>query len=349
MAYGAAMGLTGAAAAALPMGTERERVAWSPVGDRWRPVRIRYPSSLPPGYGRHPALVAAVGAVVACFGVIVGPAVLAAARALVEGAADFAGEEVVPWWVRLVVGLIAGTFAAFAAVVALAGASMLVSGVADLVRGRRTIEGRVLRVRARGDDDNEYWHVAVDDGTRDRIRAWRIDRAPVAGQGDTVRASVSRWLAHVTELTVIDHRPVVVAAGGPGAATAPTPSAPLPALPDAAAVATALGLPVTAAVDAVEHPLAMGHASATYVTDGGGRVVAAWVPPMTIDALRALPRAAAPSVDGIGDEAYRAPAGGGILARFDDRVLLVSAALPASTITDRDAAVASVAGLVRFD
>ena len=122
MAHAAAMGLTSAATDALGLGSESERLAWSPVGNRWRPVRMRYPSVLPPGYGRHPALVAFVGAVVAVFGVVVGPAILAAATALVDGAADFAGNDAAPWWVRLVVGLVAGTFAAFAAVAAVGGA-----------------------------------------------------------------------------------------------------------------------------------------------------------------------------------------------------------------------------------
>ena len=351
MAHGAAMGLTGAAADALPLGTESERLAWSPVGNRWRPVRIRYPDLLPPGYGRHPALVAGIGAMVAVLGAVIGPAVLAAARALLDGAADYADNATVPWWARLVVGLVAGTFAAAAAVVAVAGASMLVGGIADLVRARRPVEGRVLRIRERGDDDDRYWHIAVDDGTADRIRAWRMDTRPGARQGDTVTAAVSRWLAHVKGLTVVDRHGSELAAAEAGATTgAPiavtSAAGPAPTLPAPSAVGAVLGRPVEAAAGAAAHPLAVGGGSATYLTPDGGRIVMAWVPSQTIDALRALPRMVAPAVDGLGDEAFRAPAGGGVLARFGAHVLLVAAALPGIDADARDAVVTKAAGLV---
>jgi len=347
MAHGAAMGVAGAAADTLRLGTEHERLAWSPVGDRWRPVRIRYPDVVPPGYGRPPLLVAAVGLACAALGVLVGPGAVAVGRSVLDGVASFASVATVPWWVRLAVGVVVGIVVAAAAIAAAAGLSMLVTGSADLVRPRRTVEGRVLRIRERGDgDDRRYWHMAVDDGTADRVRAWRLGQAPEAHQGDTVRASVSRWLGHVKDLTVVERRDGGPTAPPAGVEAAPAAAGPLPALPDAAAVAAALGRPVTAATDATAHPLAVDGASATYVTADGGRVLAAWVPPSSIDALRALPRAVAPAVTGIGGEAFRAPFGGGVLARFGPHVLLVTAALPAADAATRDAAVTAVASLI---
>ena len=49
LSYGAALGMARSAVATLPLGAESERHAWSPVGGRWRVVRIRYPRRLPPG------------------------------------------------------------------------------------------------------------------------------------------------------------------------------------------------------------------------------------------------------------------------------------------------------------
>lgn len=351
MAYGSAMGLTGTAAAALPLGAERERHAWSPVGDRWRPVRIRYPDVLPPGYGHHPALVTFLGTVATLLGVAVASGALALAGSVGGGTVDLVRSDTVPWAVRLAVGLVVATIVAAGTFAVLAGLTMLAAGFADLVRPRRTVEGRVLRVRERSDGrDHRYWHVAVDDGTTDRIRAWRVDDEPRVAQGDTVRASVSRALGHVRDLTVVARRgePVTVAPGAviraPGEPGGP-PAARLP-LPGADEVGAALGCPVHAVPDAVVHPLAVEGASATYVADDGGRVVTAWVPPAHVAALATLPRSVAPAVPGIGEEAYRAPEGGGILARVGTHALLVAAALPDTDHATRDGAVSAVARLV---
>jgi hypothetical protein len=80
---------------------------------------------------------------------------------------------------------------------------MVYAGVADLAQGRRTVEGRVLRHRIKGADDSRRWYVAVDDGTTDRIRAWRFRQATSAPQGATVRAEVSPRTNHVRELEVV--------------------------------------------------------------------------------------------------------------------------------------------------
>ena len=59
LAYAAALGLAERAADELPIVPEDDRLAWSNATGEWHVVRVRYPFR--PGYGRHPALMLAVG------------------------------------------------------------------------------------------------------------------------------------------------------------------------------------------------------------------------------------------------------------------------------------------------
>ncbi len=346
LAYGAALGVAPSAVDGLPFGAESERHAWSPVGNRWRLVTIRYPQRMPPGYGRRPVLVALVGLVVTVVGVLVAPGAVSVADALLRAAGDAASDQKVPVWFRTAVGLALGSVVALGVAVALVGAALLVGGVADLIRRRRAVEGRVLRVRVRGDDQHRIWHLAVDDGGSDRIRAWRLGSAPAGHPGSTVRARVSPWLRHVADLTTVheDESAVppggAVAAGGDGAAGAS--GATPPAMPDAAAVSAALGFAVELA-SASAYPLALDGASATFVAADGARVITAWIPPGEFEAFQRMPRAVAARVEDVGDEAYRAPMGGGLVTRAGARVLMVVAALPGSTDDQRNRAVDAVA------
>src|SRR5690606_9320434 len=63
LAPGTVLGVVHGVVAALPLGAESERKAWSSVGGRWRPVRVRYPRGVPPGYGLHPGLAFLLGVV----------------------------------------------------------------------------------------------------------------------------------------------------------------------------------------------------------------------------------------------------------------------------------------------
>jgi hypothetical protein len=192
LAYGAALGLAHGAVRALPLGAESDRVAWSPVGGRWRVVRIRYPRLHPPGWGGHPALVAFLGLVQLVPGVATVGAIGVVLSEVGEVGEDSA---------RTAVGTAgAGVLAVLAAALIARGGWMVYAGVADLVQGRRTVEGRVLRCRTRGSDDDRRWYVAVDDGSTDRIRAWRFTQAPGVRQGATVRADVSPRTGHVRDL-----------------------------------------------------------------------------------------------------------------------------------------------------
>lgn len=347
MSYGAALGAARTAVETLPLGAESEHRAWSPVGNRWRIVKIRYPHRVPPGYGQHPALVALVGLLVTAAGVVIAPAALSVGHELLGNIGDLAGNQTGPIVVRLGIGLVLAAVVIIGALVALYGAGMLVGGAGDLMRGRRTVEGRVLRLRRRGDDQHLRWYLAVDDGTSDHIRAWRLASEPSAHQGATVRAGVSPWLAHVADLSVMHEAEPVVATSPPSATARSSDGAggrgPPPPLPGAQALTAAVGFAVSLAPAAAAYPLAVNGASATFVMQDGGRIVTAWIQPAELDGFRHLPDTMAVPVAGIGDEAYRVPLGGGLVAQVDGRALMVVASLPALTDAQRDHAVAAVA------
>src|SRR5205085_25703 len=169
LSYGAAMGAARAAVETLPLGAGSERRAWSPAGNRWRIVKIHYPRRVPPGYGRHPAKVAFVGLVATVAGVLIAPGAVSVAHALLRSLDDVATDHTAPVGVRVGVGVVLAAVVTLGALLALYGAGMLVTGVGDLVRRRRVVEGRVLRIRERGDEKKHFWHLAVDDGTSDRV------------------------------------------------------------------------------------------------------------------------------------------------------------------------------------
>ncbi|HEV7761628.1 MAG TPA: hypothetical protein VGO78_21625, partial [Acidimicrobiales bacterium] len=194
IAYGAALGVARGAVAALPLGAESDHEAWSPVGGRWRVVRIRYPERIPPGYGRHPFKVAALGLLqVAGAGTVLrlGPDTFHALRDTIRDTTN----EQIPTAAGIALSVFLGALLAVAGLVLLRGAWMLLFGLMDLIKGHAPIEGRVLRHRER--------HVAVDDGTENRVRAWLLPTALGAPQGATVRAGVTRRLKHVEDLEVV--------------------------------------------------------------------------------------------------------------------------------------------------
>ena len=290
-------------------------------------------------------LVALVGLLAAGAGLVIAPGAVSVADALVRGIGDVASDHTVPAGARAAIGVGMAAVVVLGVLVALVGASLLLGGLSDLVRPRRVVEGRVLRLRERGDDEHRFWHLAVDDGTAEHVRAWRLDAAPAVHQGETVRARVSPWLGHVSELTPLGDA-TSVAAPAPVAAEGATAGGAPPALPDAAAVGGALGIPVELAPDALAYPLAVDGASATFVTPDGGRVITSWVRPAELDELRRQPSNAVQSVAGVGDEAYRAPMGGGLVALAGGRVLMVAATLPGMGDQERDRAVDAVARVV---
>jgi hypothetical protein len=203
LGHGAALGVAHGAVRALPLGAESEKEAWSSVGGRWRVVRVRYPRLVPPGYGRHPALVALVGWIVLGIGLPLLDVVPTFADAALDSLRDDAFSGDVPIGLRIAVPLVAAVAVTICVLASVVGAAMILTGVGDLLRGRAEVTGRVLRLRERGSDEKTYWYVAVDDGTNPTVRAWRVKTLPQITQGATVQALVTPALSHVRELRVV--------------------------------------------------------------------------------------------------------------------------------------------------
>lgn len=134
-------------------------------------VRVRYPRGWPPGWGRRPAGAALTGVI----GVAVGGYVL---FQLVR--TDLAPAVAVP------VEVVLGVIVAWSLVVAW-------TGVGDLGRSRvvtGVVVGRRVRAsRVPGRRGHERFYVAVDDGTRARVRAWRVRRSVYDGCREGARVS----------------------------------------------------------------------------------------------------------------------------------------------------------------
>lgn len=221
LAYATAMGLAPVVQRELPFESEHDRHAWSRATGRWRRVKIRY-QSFRPGWGRHPGRVAFAGLVQAfVFGAFAYGAFYVS-RA--ESELDSLDEQQRRW-----VGLAALVVAIVCAVVVLSAVMRLVIGVADLVP-RRTIEGEVVRRRTyrtghrlprvfqwamySGTDEHGMsrdmnrrtrQHLAIDDGTDDRIVAYSVGPEIFrrASQGARVRVRVSPLLGYVATLEVL--------------------------------------------------------------------------------------------------------------------------------------------------
>jgi hypothetical protein len=85
------------------------------------------------------------------------------------------------------------------AVVSAAALWAVARAAADLVSPGAEVTGRVLRLRARGSEDDERHYVAVDNGSSNHIRAWRVSSTIYAGleQDQDVKAEVTRGLQYV--------------------------------------------------------------------------------------------------------------------------------------------------------
>jgi hypothetical protein len=212
-AYAAAMGAARRAVTMLALGAEDDHRAWSSVGGRWRRVRVRYPRAWPPGWGKHPG-------VAVLLAVVWG----GAAAVAIAWLADVAGEgrdrslgfdqSTYDW-----IGRIALVGIGVASLVVLWALWVLARAVPDLW-SHRTVTGEIVRDRRRpqvvaSGNQTKYWYyLAVDDGTSDHIRAWRV-RAPLwqqCHQGERVQAEVTPGLGYVRSIVA-----------------APDPDAPVPA------------------------------------------------------------------------------------------------------------------------
>lgn len=197
LAYGAAVGALRHAAERLGFDSESWRWAWSPFGGRWRRVRIRRPWR--PGWGRRPTSMAArCGLAITAIG---GGLLWAQRLDPLEPAPREAGvHEPLAAGLRVALVVLGAYFA-----------SRLVLALADRLSDR-AVEGLVLRVdwieradRSPGARAVGAW-LAVDDGRKDTVRAWRVQPRVVDGlaPGDLVHARVSAILGHVYALRLME-------------------------------------------------------------------------------------------------------------------------------------------------
>lgn len=196
-AYAAAFGVAPLAVALLPMGEEDDHRAWSRFGGRWRRVRVAYPRGWPPGWGKHPAF----AALLALFW---GAIAALAIRGLAAAADSDRPSSIAPdqWdWLE-VASLIAMVPFLF---VLLWSLWVLVCAVADLFQSH-TVTGEIVRSRRRSQwfgsssDNPKYWYyLGVDDGSAERVRAWRVRQGLWQGcrQGATVTAVITTRLRYV--------------------------------------------------------------------------------------------------------------------------------------------------------
>ena len=191
LGYGAALGEAAGAARPIAMGAESDRRAWSPVGGRWRQVRVVYPGNISsPGWGRSPGVVVALSVLA---GLASGLLLWLAVQFDREAATSSVEEQLRTVEAALVI---------IGGLVAIGAILQLVRGTIDLF-GHREVTGLVLRARRQGSDEKPQFYLAVDDGSTDRIRAFRVrgDIYTRASEGDHVTVSVTPNLRYVRALS----------------------------------------------------------------------------------------------------------------------------------------------------
>jgi hypothetical protein len=219
-AYAGAMGVARTAVALLPFGAEDDNGAWSRFGGQWHRVRVRYPRGWPPGWGKHPAFATFLA-------VLWGTAAVAAIYGLTR-AAQSAAEPItsanplldrdqLDW-----IGRGALLLTIPMALLLLWAAFLLVRSVPDFWNAR-TATGELARARRRRQifqssksSTPRYWYyLALDDGTRPRIRSWRVrrDLYHAHSQGETVTALYTGNLGYVRELRAPATTPAGATAG----------------------------------------------------------------------------------------------------------------------------------------
>jgi len=218
LAYAAAMGAARRAVTMLALGAEDDHRAWSRSGGRWHRVRVRYPRAWPPAWGKHPALAILLALL---WGGAAGAAIAGLVRLASEDRDRSLGfsQSTHDW-----IGRVALVGIGLCALVVLWALWVLARAVPDLW-SHRTVTGEVVRDRRRqqvfaaGNQPKYWYYLAVDDGSSEHVRAWRV-RAPLwsrCRQGETVTAEVTPGLAYVRSVEPVgaDGTPAV-AHGGAG-------------------------------------------------------------------------------------------------------------------------------------
>lgn len=254
--YGAALGVSRVASAVIDMGMGNRRRVWSSYGGTWHRVRVRYPMSRP-RYGGTARDLLVRGVLAGVLGFVL----VRWWRPVFDGVTGLFAD--LPSWVPLVRdgGLLLGLG------LLLVAAYQVIRVVVDLLTPVSGT-GQVLWVqlcRSSAGGENRpsvptLYHLAIDEGQRDRTTAWALP-AGLVGRcetGDTVRITARRWTRRVLTVDVVErgHRTaggqadaaadsLVTAMTGTGAARPfQAPEVDATSLLTADEVGRALGLPV---------------------------------------------------------------------------------------------------------
>lgn len=165
MAYGVALGVAAAAIRAIPMGAESDTWAWSHYSGRWRQVRVDYPRSWPPGWGRAPSESAWLGIRFGAFGLFW----LWVSSIFLKSPSFGPQTDQLTKILELVMIPIA-----LIALVVFAAGLWLVLGAIVTLFGTTHVTGEAIRLRRFGSDSNVSCYLAVYRGTEDRVRAWKV-------------------------------------------------------------------------------------------------------------------------------------------------------------------------------
>ncbi len=95
-------------------------------------------------------------------------------------------------------GIFGAAFLLAACLGVVVGVALVVMGASDW-RTAVEVTGPILRLRTFGDEDDRRYYIAVDDGSSDAIRAWRVKAARYEGlaQGESITARLTRHLCCV--------------------------------------------------------------------------------------------------------------------------------------------------------
>lgn len=210
LAYASAMCLAEGAAVELPLAREDHHRAWSSVGRHARLVRVKYPIRL--GYGLHP-LIALVGGVALAFGAV-------RLRRLFSDTAR--GESLDSLYERFpdqdwLIADIATGLTVISVLPIVAGVFVAVAGAADVfttiertgvvIRARRPAEVAPLPrfIRRRIERDRYSLFVAVDNGIKGTVVAWRAGERNAIPQGANAVVRATPVLGYVRSAKPVGH------------------------------------------------------------------------------------------------------------------------------------------------
>lgn len=238
LAYATALGLAPLVQRQIPFETEHDRNAWSLVTGHWRRVKVNYRARVP-GWGEAPWKVVFVGLIRGAIAAVLAYAGFWLASNTIEVDAVTLTDDQ-----RRAIGFVGLVVAVGMTLVVVASLVRVLLGLSDLF-ARRTVEGELIRRRElptgywlpkplqwllvvrtnrrhhvyrsrrrnrhaldprQEDNRRRRWYLAVDDGTSDRVRAFRVRRQihDQVAQGAKVRVKYSPRLGYVTEVTTLE-------------------------------------------------------------------------------------------------------------------------------------------------